>query len=152
MSAFSGSAAEPTASRETFFACTLGAEPIQIRLALTPDELRRGLMFVQSMPEEEGMLFCYEEPRQVSFWMKNTLIPLQVGYFDQDGKLLEIYSMFARDRTPVPSVSEAVAFALEMNDGWFTRHGVKPGQYLDLKAVAEGMKARGYDPASFGLK
>ena len=67
------------------------------------------------------MLFIFEQPRKASFWMRNTKIPLSIAYIDSAGKILEIKSMNPLDETVVPSSSDQVAYALEVNQGWFAQ-------------------------------
>ena len=85
----------------------------------------------------------------MSFWMRNTPLPLDIGFFSPDGELKEIYTMLPHDETPIRSRSEALTFALEMNLGWFNENGVKPGARLDLAAVREALKARGVELEAF---
>ncbi len=63
--------------------------------------------------------------------MRNTKIPLSIAYVDSTGKILEIKSMEPLDETVVPSASNQVAYALEVNQGWFGRHGIAPGAKID---------------------
>ena len=106
----------------------------------------KGLMFRQAMGEAEGMLFVFTAPQQQSFWMRNTTLPLDIGFFDPAGELKEIYPMYPLDERLVKSRNRNIQFCLEMNQGWFKRNDVKPGAKLDLKAVAEALKARGLKP------
>jgi uncharacterized protein len=96
-------------------------------IADTPQTSANGLMYRDSLPEDHGMLFVFEKPKTVSFWMRNTKIPLSIAYIDSAGKILEIESLKPLDETPVASASGQVAFALEVNEGWFKRNGVSPG-------------------------
>jgi len=96
-------------------------------IADTPQTSENGLMYRDSLPEDHGMLFVFEKPKTVSFWMRNTKIPLSIAYIDSAGKILEIESLKPLDETPVASASGQVAFALEVNEGWFKRNGVSPG-------------------------
>jgi len=96
-------------------------------VADTPQTSANGLMFRDSLPDDHGMLFVFEEPKTASFWMRNTKIPLSIAYIDSAGKILEIASLKPLDETPVASASGEVAFALEVNEGWFKRNGVSPG-------------------------
>jgi uncharacterized protein len=86
-----------------------------------------GLMFRDSLPDDHGMLFIFEKPKTASFWMRNTKIPLSIAYIDSAGRILQIESMKPLDETPVESTSNQVAFALEVNEGWFTRNRVSAG-------------------------
>jgi len=84
-------------------------------------------MYRESLPENHAMLFVFEGPRQASFWMRNTRIPLSIAYLDASGKILEIHDMQPFDETSIRSRSLAVAFALEVNQGWFRKQGIGPG-------------------------
>jgi hypothetical protein len=96
--------------------------PLQAEIASTPEEKRSGLMFRQELPPNQGMLFTYNKPQQVSFWMANTAIPLDVGFFTADGKLQEVRSMKPFDLTSVVSKQNNIQYALEVNRGWFEHH------------------------------
>jgi uncharacterized protein len=100
---------------------------LRAEVADTSQASENGLMFRDSLPEDQGMLFVFEQPKTASFWMRNTKIPLSIAYADSTGKILEIESMKPLDETVVPSVSDQVAYALEVNQGWFDRHGIAPG-------------------------
>ncbi len=84
-------------------------------------------MYRKSLAENSGMLFYFDKPQPVGFWMKNTLIPLSIAYLDEKGEILEIYPLTPLDETPTTSRSYRVKYALEMNQGWFKKNGVKPG-------------------------
>jgi uncharacterized protein len=96
-------------------------------VADTPQTSANGLMFRDSLPDDHGMLFVFEKPERASFWMRNTKIPLSIAYIDSAGKILEIESLKPLDETPVASASGEVAFALEVNEGWFKRNRILPG-------------------------
>ncbi len=134
------------------FAIKVGERTVQMQLAAEPEEMQKGLMFVPSMGADEGMLFIYASPQQMNFWMHNTDLALDIGYFDASGELKEIYPMYPHDERTVASHAKNLQFGLEMNQGWFKQAGVKPGAHLDLAAVAEGLKARGIKPESVGLR
>ena len=114
------------------------------------DQKARGLMFRKQMPLDHGMLLDYDPPQQASIWMRNTLIPLDIGYLNSDGELKEVYPMYPHDERSVRSVARR-QLALEMNQGWFARHGVKPGAKLDLAALKDALRARGFKPELLGL-
>jgi uncharacterized protein len=99
-------------------------------VADTPQTSANGLMFRDSLPDDHGMLFVFEQPQTASFWMKNTRIPLSIAYIDSGGKILEIRSLKPLDETPVASTSREVAFALEVNEGWFRRNGIAAGSKI----------------------
>ena len=134
------------------FAIQVGDQTVQMQIAATREEMEKGLMFRTSMGQDEGMLFIYDSPQQMNFWMHNTEIPLNIGYFDPSGELKETYEMYAHDEMTVSSHSQHLQFALEMNQGWYQQAGVKPGARLDLTAVAGALKARGVRPETLGLR
>lgn len=134
------------------FAIQVGERTVQMQVAVLSAELQKGLMFRLAMGADEGMLFVFGVPQKMGFWMRNTEIALDIGYFDASGELKEIYPMYPRDERTVSSHSHDIQFCLEMNQGWFKQAGVKPGAKLDLKAVAEAMRARGLKPEAAGLR
>ena len=106
---------------------TIQGVPIKAEVADTPESSTMGLMYRASLPENQGMLFVFNETRQADFWMKNTRIPLSVAFIDPNQTILEIRSMKPFDETNVYSSSNQIAYALEMNEGWFLRNGIEPG-------------------------
>lgn len=134
------------------FAIKVGDRIVQMQVAAKLPEVQKGLMFRKTMGEDEGMLFVFTAPQQQGFWMRNTTLPLDIGFFDPAGELKEIYPMHPLDERRVTSRSRNIQFCLEMNQGWFKRNDVKPGAKLDLKAVAEALKARGLKPEQAGLR
>lgn len=137
-------------SSEDHFAIKVGEQVVRMRLAVRPGEMQKGLMHVKTMPEMDGMLFVYPRPTPQSFWMRNTELALDIGFFDADGTLREIYPMYPHDERQVKSTAPR-KYALEMNQGWFARNGVKAGAKLDLAAVAKAMGERGFKVMEFGL-
>jgi hypothetical protein len=87
----------------------------------------------------------------MAFWMHNTPTPLDIAYFTPEGALAEIYAAYPFDEHTLASHSQRLQFVLEMNQGWYRDHGVRPGAPLDLKAVAAALKERGFDPHQFRL-
>jgi uncharacterized membrane protein (UPF0127 family) len=136
---------------EDHFPIRLGTHTVQMQVAALPGEMERGLMFRKSLSPDEGMIFVYSAPVRMSFWMRNTDVPLDIGYFDPTGELKEIYPMYAHDEHPVGSRAKNLQFALEMNLGWYASNNVHPGEKLDLKALAEALRARGLKPGDFGM-
>lgn len=143
--------AAPALTVHDWLPLTINDIVIRAQFAITPSEMARGLMQRHELGENDGMLFLYEQPRQMSFWMKNTPLPLDIGYFTSDGTLREVYRMFPYDTTAVSSVGTNIQFALEMNQGWFARNGLKPGAKLNMDEVKENIRQRGHDPARYGL-
>jgi len=135
-----------------WFALSVGGQPIRVQLAVTPSEMQRGLMERRDLGEDEGMLFVYLRPEQMSFWMRNTPLPLDIGFFDAEGVLREVYQLHPFDERPVHSRSLRLQFALEVNRGWFKAHGIGPGAQLDLAALATALRERDFPLSQFGLK
>ncbi|MDX2227688.1 MAG: DUF192 domain-containing protein [Verrucomicrobiae bacterium] len=106
---------------------TLGTGRLKVEIAADDPSRTLGLMHRESLPEERGMLFVFETPRSMGFWMKDTLVPLSIAYLDSEGRVLEIYNMEPRSLQNVPSQSDQVVFALEVNRGWFARNAVSVG-------------------------
>lgn len=136
---------------DTWFPLRLGTQEIRVQLAIAEDERQQGLMQRDSLGNNDGMLFLFEQPKQQSFWMENTPLPLSIGYFNPQGVLQEVYSMEPYDRTAVRSKSTHIQYALEMKQGWFRVHGVRAGARLDVEALRNAVLARGYEPARYGL-
>lgn len=105
----------------------LGAHELVTEIASTPREHELGMMWRTNMAEMEGMIFIFEEPGRRSFWMRNTLVPLDIAYIAADGTLLEVHAAQPRNETPLPSESDRIQFVLETRQGWFQRNNVKPG-------------------------
>ncbi|RYZ73028.1 MAG: DUF192 domain-containing protein [Proteobacteria bacterium] len=113
---------------------TVDGKIVVAEIADTDPSREHGLMNRTKMGENEGMLFVFDQDEMLGFWMKNTLIPLAIGYFDSELKLIEVHEMVPApmgDMYPksYPS-SKPARYALEMNKGWYTRHNVKPGAKL----------------------
>lgn len=108
-----------------------GRAQVSVELAIDQNTQAKGLMFRKSMPEDQGMLFVFDRPKQMSFWMRNTHIPLDIAFFTKDGVLREIYPLYPHDETSRKSIRSDLIYALEVNQGWFQRHGIKPGDSFD---------------------
>ncbi len=112
-----------------------GAETFNIELATTPDQMELGLMFRQNLAPDAGMLFVYPAEQQVAFWMKNTVIPLDMLFIAGDGKIRRIVERTIPLSTAViPSVDEVRA-VLEVNGGTAARLGIKPGDVVHAAAL-----------------
>ena len=133
------------------FALTLDGQTIRVELAVTQEEQARGLMYREELDDDAGMLFISEAPRQQHFYMRNTPLPLDIGYFTPDGILQEVYALHPYDETTVSSRNTRIQFSLEMNQGWFSANGVRRGARLDLEEIADALERRGFSPGDFGL-
>jgi len=135
-----------------WFELSVGGQALRVQLAVTPSEMQRGLMERRDLGDDEGMLFVYARPDQMSFWMRNTPLPLDIGFFDSEGVLREVYALHPFDERPIRSRSLRLQFALEVNRGWFKAHGLAPGAQLDLAALAAALRERDIPLSQFGLK
>jgi hypothetical protein len=106
-----------------------GMHRIRAMVADDPSERSTGLMFRTDMAPNDGMLFVFEQAQPVCFWMKNTLIPLSIAFVADDGRIVNLDEMKANTTTQ-HCASAPVRYVLEMNAGWFTRKGLKPGDRL----------------------
>lgn len=136
---------------DDYFLVRVGDKEVRLQFALTSAEQQKGLMYRKELKPNDGMLFVFERPQEMSFYMRNTWVPLHIAYIDVAGVLREIYPMFPHDETPVQSRSRELQFALEMNQDWFSANQIKTGATIDLAAVKAALKARGFDPVKFGF-
>lgn len=114
-------------------AIRVGKAHLTVEIADTPRKRNIGLMYRENLPENHGMLFVFPEEDYLSFWMKNTKIPLSLAYFNKDGVLTEIYHMEPNQtKITYPSKQKAM-YALEVNQNWFQRNGVDVGSVLVLE-------------------
>ncbi len=108
---------------------TAGMHVIQAEVAETPTQQMVGMMHRRTMGANEGMLFVYDQPQRLCFWMRNTLIPLTIAFVADDGRIVHTADMKPLDETS-HCTPEPVRFALEMNQGWFAKRGMKKGDRL----------------------
>ena len=108
---------------------TAGMHRIEAQVAQAPQERQTGLMHRKDMPQNEGMLFVFEQPAQQCFWMKNTLLPLTAAFVDDDGTIVNLADMKPQTLDSHCS-AKPVRYVLEMNQGWFAKKGIKAGAKL----------------------
>lgn len=126
--------AECTDGRVTV-AGDFGQAHFAVDVADDAKERADGLMFVETMPVLKGMLFVYEQPQHASFWMQNTLIPLDMLFAGTDGVITRIHpDAIPGDRTSIDG-GEDVKFVLEINGGLAARLGIKAGDTLQHPAI-----------------
>lgn len=110
-------------------ALTAGIHRIDAQIAATPQQREIGLMFRQNMPQQEGMIFVFEQANQQCFWMKNTVLPLSAAFVEDDGTVVNVVDM--KPQTLDSHCSDKpVRYVLEMNIGWFAKKGIKAGARL----------------------
>jgi uncharacterized protein len=112
-----------------------GPQTITVEVVRNDHDRQRGLMYRQSMPQDRGMIFVFEEKSNHSFWMHNTCIPLDMLYLDDDGLIVGI-----EENTPTMSddtfeVGCESRYVLEVNAGWTRAHGVMAGQRARLEGI-----------------
>lgn len=132
-----------------YFTIELGRHPVRLQIAVLPSEQERGLMQRLDLGKDDGMIFVFGRPQKQSFWMRNTPEPLDIAYATKDGAIAEIYPMYPFDERPIYSRSDEIDYAIEMPQGWYAANGVRPGDRVDLKAVADALKARGFEPGDY---
>jgi uncharacterized membrane protein (UPF0127 family) len=112
-----------------------GQARFTVEVADDDAERSRGLMFRESMAQSAGMLFIYESPRRAQFWMKNTLIPLDMIFADARGVVTRVHSnAVPKDLTTIDG-GEGVRFVLEINGGLAKRLGIAPGSEMRHPAI-----------------
>jgi uncharacterized protein len=110
-----------------------GPQHFTIELALTPQEQEQGLMYRQSLAADAGMLFLFPETRTAIFWMKNTLIPLDMLFIAGDGRIADIHERAVPlSEAMIPS-KQPVRAVLELNGGTVARLGIKLGDIVHHK-------------------
>ncbi|MFH1708228.1 MAG: DUF192 domain-containing protein [Planctomycetota bacterium] len=109
---------------------TIKGVTVTIEIARTPAARAQGLMHRTGLPADHGMLFYYDEETILSFWMKNTTIPLSIAFIDSLGTIIDIQDMEPLDETSHRSTAPA-QYALEMNRGWFAEHGIAVGDHIE---------------------
>jgi uncharacterized membrane protein (UPF0127 family) len=145
----------------TLAACANGAEPVHgdagnrilvriqtaggtielenLQVARTSESQARGLMGQTSLPQDGGMAFMFDEQTRAAFWMKDTLIPLSILFWQGDGRIIDILDMqpCRADPCPVYRASAPYVGAIEMNRGAFERLGVEVGDTLEYRLLSE---------------
>lgn len=134
-----------------FFDLRLGMVELRVEASVLAEERERGLMFRNSMAAREGMLFVFEQGTKQRFWMKNTRIPLDIGYFSSTGALSEVHRAKPHDLSGVPSRSRDVKFVLELNAGAYKNLGIRIGDRISLSEVSRILKTRGLNPRDYDL-
>ena len=114
---------------------TIDGNAFTVEVAATPETRERGLMNRFSLQPDHGMLFVFESPQPLAFWMKNTYVALSIAFVAANGRILNIEDMRPQDESPHWSKGPAL-YAIEMRKGWFAAKGIAPGDRV------EGLVAR----------
>lgn len=116
---------------------SVGNKTFVVEIAESTPQHERGLMFINKLAEDEGMLFIFKNEETRFFWMKNTMIDLSIGFFDKDKTLVDVQEMKSGQNVSdadLPSYASArpAKYALEMNKGWFDKNKIKIGSKLKI--------------------
>jgi len=114
-------------------------ELMSLEVAHTPAARARGLMGRTTLAEGGGMVFLFDDPTTGAFWMKDTLIPLSIAFWDDDGRITDILDMrpCRSDPCPLYRASEPFVGAIEMNRGAFDRLGAEVGDTVEYRLLTE---------------
>lgn len=105
----------------------IGDKEYNVKVAKTEEEREKGLQNVKELPEDEGMLFIFDNPQTVGFWMKDTLIPLDIIFINEDMEVISIYK--GKSRNEDIAEEDDVKYVLEVNQN----SGIKEGDELDIE-------------------
>ena len=107
----------------------IGERHARVEIANTDETRRKGLMFRTRLADSSGMIFIFAREQPVSMWMRNTRIPLSVAFIDARGRIVNIERM--QPETEETHASNGpVKYALEMQQGWFEKHGIGSGAFV----------------------
>jgi len=112
---------------------SIDGHEFRVWLTLTPDQLTEGLMYVSEdeIADDQGMLFVFPDERLHAFWMKNTIIPLDIAYARMNGDIVKIWTMSPLTLQSYPSIEPAM-FALEVKAGTFEQLGIREGDRIAI--------------------
>ena len=111
---------------------TINDKEYDVKVATTEEEREKGLQGVTTLADNEGMLFIFDEPDEVSFWMKDTEIPLDIIFIDEDQEVMQVSEGVPNSEKP--TTCDNTAYVLEVNQG----SGIKVGDSLELDSDEEG--------------
>lgn len=120
----------------------IGNKEYKVQEAHTEEEKEKGLQGVSSLPEDQGMLFFFEEPQEVSMWMKDTLIPLDIIFINEDNEVVKVAQGEPNDETPI--IAQDTLYVLEINKN----SGIKEGDELEIQTEGPVMKVLAQDGSS----
>ncbi|HYC45815.1 MAG TPA: DUF192 domain-containing protein [Burkholderiales bacterium] len=108
----------------------IGTYKLTAEVAATDAQRSTGLMHRRMLPENRGMLFVFPDVTLHGMWMMNTYLPLSVAFLDREGVIINIEDMTPHTQN-THSAARPAKYALEMNQGWFAKRGIKPGQRVE---------------------
>jgi uncharacterized protein len=115
----------------------LGDRPLVVEVARTEAERQTGMMHRKKLGPDEAMLFVFQRAENLSFWMKNTLVDLDLAYITAEGRIDQVEHLKAQDLTSVDS-REPVLYALELPAGWLKAHGFGVGTMVTVPPEVNG--------------
>lgn len=124
---------------KTLYPIEIGSERIYVEVAKTKDQRIRGLSGRTSMGASQGMIFIFENPKILNFWMKGTLIPLTLIYIDEEYRIFQIINMEPEEKRRggyrlFPS-SKPSRYALEVPQDWMKGRSIKVGMKVDISSI-----------------
>ncbi len=108
---------------------------VTVEVARTDEELTRGLMYRERLAPDAGMLFVFDASEDHTFWMKNTLIPLDMIFVDEGGRIVGVVERATPQTLSPRSVGAPSRYVLEVNGGWAAAHGVRAGDRVKFENV-----------------
>jgi uncharacterized membrane protein (UPF0127 family) len=115
-----------------------GPQKFTIELALSGAQMEQGLMFRRSLAPDAGMLFDFKSPTNVTMWMKNTLIPLDMLFLDERGRIIDIHERAVPLSTDIIAGDAPARYVIELNGGTAARLGIKRGDQVTSPYFAKG--------------
>jgi uncharacterized membrane protein (UPF0127 family) len=128
--------AGPTVVPDAEIEATVGGHALRLRVVATPEKRAAGLMFYRELPDDLGMLFVFPVDQELSFWMRNTLVPLSVAYLDAERRILNVEDMQPLDEQTFHRSAGPARYALEVRQGWFAARGIGAGAVVEFTLPA----------------
>ena len=125
----------PQSQSLTQIPLTIKNNKLSIKIAKTSEEKAKGLMFVESMPENQGMLFVFDDEDKRTFWMKNTLIPLDMLWIDKNKQIVDIITAQPCKQDPCPTYSsdQKAKYILELNADYCEQDNIQKGDKVEFE-------------------
>lgn len=113
---------------------SVAGRTVSVELALDVPTRTRGLMHRPSLGEDAGMLFVFPDSAPRTFWMRNTLVPLDLIFLDDQGRVINVEEAPPMVERPGFHSDRAARYVLELNRGWCSRHGLQAGDRIEIPA------------------
>ena len=111
---------------------------LKVEISDTPHKLQTGLMYRNSLPDDEGMIFKFKYPQKLKFWGLNTYIPLDIAFIDKDNKIIKISHIKPLSTQTTSSNTDCV-MAIEVNYGYFANNEIKEGQTVEFEKITDNI-------------